>query len=94
MERAESKSESSQTDSRAFDGLVFLNTGNQLGGSGAWGARQKRTQCHRSVIGSFNQHSRTANTLFISQTLAHERGLCTHSGTTTALHSLVIWVAL
>lgn len=48
----------------------LLSTENQLGGSGAWGAWQIRSPCHRSVISSFNQHSGTANTLFISQTLA------------------------
>lgn len=47
----------------------LLNTENQLGGSGAWGA-QKRIQCHCSVISTFNQHSRMANALFISHARA------------------------
>lgn len=40
METDESESESWQTDRRIFDDGLFLNTENQLDGSGAWGARR------------------------------------------------------
>lgn len=41
MERDQSESESRQTDRRIFDDGLFLNTENQLDGSGAWGARRQ-----------------------------------------------------
>lgn len=41
MEGDESESESRQTDRRIFDDGLFLNTENQLDGSGAWGARRQ-----------------------------------------------------